>query len=103
MPRMAAIALVLLPLAAAGAAPRHPAAAPAESRAARPEFADRMNRFSQGPGCVSIPRQVAGEDRLYPGTRLDREPSGRLVLAVDRIVGRCHEVALASNRRFGGR
>ncbi len=103
MPKLAAIALALLPMAAAVAAPRHHSPAPAESRAARPEVTDRMNLFRQGPGCVSIPRQVAGEDRRYPGTRLDREPPGRLILAVDRIVGRCHEVVLASNRRFGGR
>ncbi len=107
MRRFAAIALALLPLAAAGAAPQHPTTGQAArgdgSRTVRPSFTDSMNLFQQGPGCLSIPRQVAGEDRRYPGTRLDREPPGRLILAVDRIVGGCHEVVLASDRRFGGR
>jgi hypothetical protein len=104
---MAAITLVLLPLAAAGAAPHHArtggAARNGEIHVGGLPTMDQMNRFVQGRGCTSIERQVRGEDRRYPGTRLDREPPGRLILAVDRTVGGCHEVVLASDRSFGGR
>ena len=105
MRRMAAIALALLPLAAVAAAPQHADHHSSARIAAAPQgkepIIDSMNRFSQGPGCTSIPRQVMGEARRYPGTRLDQEPPGRLILAVDRMVGGCHEVALVSARRFG--
>ena len=107
MRRMAPILLALLPLAAVAAAPqhqgRHPAPRSGKTHAIQLPSADQMNRFTQGAGCESIPRQVMGDDRLYPGTRLDQEPPGRLILAVDRLVGGCHEVVLASSRRFGGR
>ena len=107
MRRMATIALALLPLAAVAAAPHHGShrsgARSAAVPAGKAPIADSMNLFSQGAGCTSIPRQVMGEDRRYPSTRLDQEPPGRLILAVDRVVGGCHEVALASARRFGGR
>lgn len=51
------------------------------------------------PNCVSIPRQVAGEDRRYDGTRLDRQPPGRLILTVQREVNGCPEVVFANELR----
>ena len=106
MRMMAAFALALLPLAAASAAPRHAGthrtAQGGEIHVGNAPFTDQMNLFRQGAGCVPIERQVRGEDRRYRGTRLDREPAGRLILAVDRTVGGCHEVVMASDRRFGG-
>jgi hypothetical protein len=53
-----------------------------------------MNRYQKQPRCASIPQQVAGEDRRYNGTRLDRQPPGQLLLAVDRQVDGCHEAVL---------
>jgi len=104
---MAAFAVALLPLAAAAAAP-HPAAtaqaAPhGEIRVGEAPTNDHMNIFRQGPGCVPIERQVMGENRHYSGTRLDQEPPGRLILAVDRRVGQCHEVVMVNAQRYGGR
>jgi hypothetical protein len=102
MRMIAATVLVLLPV-ASGANP--PAQAPAaavppngEIHVPLPDL-DRMNAFRQAPGCTSIPRQVAGEDRSHEGTRLDQQPPGRLILAVDRQVNGCHEVALLSQER----
>ena len=104
---MAAFAVALLPLAVAAAPPHHARTAQAapqgEIRVGEAPTNDHMNIFRQGPGCVPIERQVAGENRHYRGTRLDQEPAGRLILAVDRRVGQCHEVVTASDRRFGGR
>jgi len=104
MRMIAAATLILLPL-SAGAA--QPAAEPPPSDAGSvasddpswPESFDRMNRYRTPPGCVSIRRQVAGEDREHYGTRLDRLPPGRLVLAVERQVDGCPEAALASDER----
>jgi hypothetical protein len=97
---MAAFAFALLPLAAGAAPPDHAgtghAAPPGEIRVGEAPANDPMNRFSQRPGCVPIERQVMGENRRYRGTRLDRGPPGRVILAVDRQVNGCHEVALLS-------
>jgi hypothetical protein len=98
---MAAFAVTLLPLAAAAAAPHHSGtgrAAPPHGniRVGEAPANDPMNFFRQGPGCVPIQRQVMGENRHYSGTRLDQEPPGRMILAVDRQVNGCHEVALLS-------
>jgi hypothetical protein len=60
---------------------------------------DRMNVMPERPGCVPIARQVAGEDRRYNGTRLDRQPPGRLILAVQRQVGGCPEVTFVNAQR----
>ena len=112
MRKMAAFTVALLPLAVAAAPPPRTDTAQAEGARAAPHgeirvgeatTADHMNIFRQGPGCVPIERQVAGENRRYRGTRLDQEPAGRLILAVDRRIGQCHEVVMASDRRFGGR
>ena len=54
-----------------------------------------MNHYQKHPRCLSIPQQVAGVDRRYDGTRLDRQPPGQLLLAVDRQVNGCHEAVLA--------
>jgi hypothetical protein len=61
-----------------------------------------MNPLPTGPGCTSILRQVAGEDRSRDGTRLDHELPGRLILAVERRDNNgCREVVFANERRFG--
>ena len=94
-------ALVLLPLAASAATPveEAPAAGSAVVPAEPAESLDRMNVYRVRPDCVSIPQQVAGEDREYDATRLDRLPPGKLLLAVEREVGGCPEAVLASEER----
>ena len=104
---LAALSAALLPLTAAAAAP-HPAAtgqaAPhGEIRVGEAPTNDPMNMYRQGPGCTPIERQVMGENRHYSGTRLDQEPPGRLILAVDRRVGECHEVVMVNAQLYGGR
>lgn len=64
-----------------------------------PHSFDRMNAMPARPDCVSVPRQVAGEDRDYDGTRLDRLPPGRTILAVQREVNGCPEVVFANAQR----
>jgi hypothetical protein len=85
-----------------GAAP--PAAAPKPAAPAQPAAPVRaegsagdMNIHQDGPGCVSIRRQVQDESKRAETRRgeartLDREPSAHLLLAVDRQVGGCREV-----------
>ncbi len=95
--------LAFVPLASLclGAAPPQPGpSAPSQvpGTDATPSF-DRMNVMPGQPACVSIPRQVAGEDRRYDGTRLDRQPPGRLILAVDRRFNGCPEVTFANQQR----
>lgn len=46
------------------------------------------------PGCVPILRQIGGPDRRVPGTRLDQQPAGEIILAVDRRMNGCHEATL---------
>jgi len=95
---LAAFPLALLPLGAAASAP-----APSSPGRAAPaldlESADRMNVYRALPNCKSIPRQVAGEDRRHPGTRLDRQPPGRLLHAVERQFDGCREAVLVSEER----
>ena len=99
---IASTILALLPLAAASATPSHgtQAAPPPNGEIATPpgDGFDRMNVFLQGPGCRPILNQVAG-DRRRNGTRLDQQPPGRLILAVDRQVGGCHEVVFLGRER----
>ena len=95
------VALFVLPFAAGAAVPcEH---APSDSRFESADGAadrlDPMNVYRERPGCVSIPRQVAGEDRTYDATRLDRLPRGTLLLAVEREVDGCPEVVLATEER----
>jgi hypothetical protein len=52
------------------------------------------NVHFQPPGCLPIARQVAGENRVHRGTRLDRQPQAKLLLAVDRQVEGCREVTI---------
>lgn len=88
-----------------GAAPPQ-AEAPVPAQSApelNPHGFDRMNAMPARPDCVSIPRQVAGEDRRQDGTRLDRQPPGRLILAVDRRVNGCPEVTFANQQRRAAR
>src|SRR6185295_478329 len=95
--------LALLSVGSSANPPAHVSAAPApppgEVRPPPPDSFDRMNAFREGPGCKSILRQVTGEDRSRNGTRLDQQPPGRTILAVDRQVNGCHEVALLSEER----
>lgn len=98
MRKLAFISLALLCL---GAAPPN-RAAPIAPRDTPPEPSppfDRMNLMRDRQGCVSIPRQVAGEDRRYDGTRLDRQPPGRLMLAVQREVNGCPEAVFVGSWR----
>jgi len=102
---MRKLAFVPFALLCIGAAPPQ-AAAPAPAQAApelNPHSFDRMNAMPARPDCVSIPRQVAGEDRRYDGTRLDRQPPGRLILAVERRVNGCPEVVFANEQRRSAR
>ena len=102
---IAAAALAFLPLTATAAPPVEPEAGPrAEAAQEAPPSLDRMNRFQQRPGCTPIQQQVAGTGRRN-GTRLDREPPGRALFAVDRIVDGCHEAVLIGEeqRRQWGR
>jgi hypothetical protein len=97
---LAIFPLALLAVGSAAHPPTHFPAAPAngEARPAPPDSLDRMNAFREEPGCKSILRQVAGDHRRN-GTRLDPQPPGRMILAVDRQVNGCHEVALLSEER----
>lgn len=101
---MRKLAFVPLALLCIGAAPQAERPTPAQSAPElNPHSFDRMNAMPARPDCVSIPRQVAGEDRRYDGTRLDRQPPGRLILAVDRQVNGCREVTFANEQRIGAR
>jgi hypothetical protein len=95
---LAFVPLALLCIGAA--APQANQPAPAQTAPElNPHSFDRMNAVPARPDCVSIPRQVAGEDRRYDGTRLDRQPPGRLILAVERRVNGCPEVVFANEQR----
>jgi hypothetical protein len=83
-------AAFLLPMATPAQAPERPARAqPADTPIVSP---DR-------PSCTPIRQQVAGENRAYPGTRLDQQPPAQLLYAVDRQVGGCREVTFVRGRR----
>lgn len=95
------LAFVPLTLFCMGAAPPPQAASPAPPAPpaeTQPSF-DRMNVLREGQDCVPIARQVSGEDRRYDGTRLDQQPPGRLILAVDRQVNGCREVTFANGQQ----
>ena len=66
---------------------------------AAPEPATRNHFETGGPQCESVPKQVAGEDRTYPGTRLDQQPPGKLLHAVDRTVDGCRVVTFVAEER----
>ena len=101
---MRRLAFVPLALLCIGAAPQPERPAPAQSAPElNPHSFDRMNAMPARPDCVSIPRQVAGEDRRYDGTRLDRQPPGRLILAVDRQVNGCREETFANGQQRSAR
>jgi hypothetical protein len=97
------LAFIPLAMLCIGAAPPHsaqPAPAPAQTAPElNPHSFDRMNLMRARPDCESIPRQVAGDDRRYDGTRLDRQPPGRMILAVQREVNGCPEVVFANETR----
>jgi hypothetical protein len=96
---IAAATLALLPLAATAAQPveREPNQRAEAPQAMTPSL-DRMNVYQARPGCVPVPQQVAGTERRN-GTRLDQQPPGRALLAVDRVVDGCHEVVLISEEQ----
>ena len=97
---MRKLAFIPLALLSIGAAPPAERPTPAQSAPElNPHPFDRMNAMPARPDCVSIPRQVAGDDRRYDGTRLDRQPPGRLILAVERRVNGCPEVTFANAQR----
>jgi hypothetical protein len=101
---MRKLAFVSLALLCIGAAPP-PATSPAPATPpadAQPSL-DRMNVMRDQPGCTSIARQVSGEDRRYDATRLDQQPPGRLILAVDRQVDGCREVTFANGQQRSAR
>jgi hypothetical protein len=98
------LAFVPLALLCIGAAPVQPAPEPAQTAPElNPHGFDRMNLMPARSDCESIPRQVAGEDRRYDGTRLDRQPPGQLILAVERHVGGCPEVVFANGQQRSAR
>ncbi len=100
MRKLAFVPLALLCMGAAAPQAAEPAPTPAQTAPElNPHSFDRMNAMPAQPDCVSVPRQVAGEDRRYDGTRLDRQPPGRLILAVDREVNGCREVTFADSER----
>ena len=82
-----------------GAPPPAPVAPAQTAPELNPHSFDQMNLMRERSNCESIPRQVAGEDRRYDGTRLDQQPPGRMILAVQREVAGCPEVAFANDIR----
>jgi hypothetical protein len=84
--KLAILAAALLLPASAPA----PDAPPAQAKA--PDQLGIQNAHSDRAGCTPIVQQVAGENRVYRGTRLDQQPPAQLLLAVDRQVGGCREV-----------
>lgn len=97
MRKLAVIPMALLALGAASPDPPAPGDAPI---APTPFSADPSVLTLNRPGCVPILRQVAGEDRRLPGTRLDRQPEGRLLYAVQREVGGCPEAVLVNDQQL---
>lgn len=99
---MRKLAFVPLALLCIGAAPPQAEPAPSSGPQIVPTpdgFVHDMNVMRNRADCVPIPRQVTGEDRRYDGTRLDQQPPGRLILAVDRRVNGCPEVTFANQQR----
>ena len=90
---MRALAVALLGLLAltAGAAP---------PGAGEGVLQNPMNRYREAPDCLPIPRQVAGADRRYKGNRLDQQPPGRLLHAVERRVDGCRTVTFVADERL---
>lgn len=97
MRKLAVIPMALLALVAASPDPPAPGDA---LIASTPFSADRSVRTLDREGCVSIPRQVAGENRRLPGTRLDQQPEGRLLYAVQREMDGCPEVVLVNDQQL---
>jgi hypothetical protein len=82
-------ALVLL---VAAAPPSRPAAHLPDAPSA--DRFDPINAYRTRQGCRSIPQQVAGADRRYEGSRLDRQPPGHLLLAVGREIDGCPQATV---------
>lgn len=101
MRRLAFVPLALLCIGAA--APPATSPAPATPSADAQPSLDRMNAMRDQPGCTSIAQQVSGENRRYDANRLDRQPPGRLLLAVDRQVNGCREVTFANGQQRSAR
>lgn len=63
--------------------------------AAAPPSFDHMNaRRDPPPTCKPVHAQIAGENRRPNGNRLDQQPPGHLLYAVDRQINGCHQPAL---------
>jgi hypothetical protein len=77
-------------------APTAPATAP--SSLPEPSHFDRNNAHREMAGCTPIVQQVAGPTQRPPGSRLDQQPPAKMLLAVDRHVGGCHEVTFVTRR-----
>jgi hypothetical protein len=95
-------AVALFPLAAGAAPPtQHVPEAEAGSVVPLPFGwkSDSMNLYRTRAGCESIPQQVAGDDREYLGTRLDRLPPGKMLHAVERQVDGCPVVTFVAEER----
>ena len=93
------LAGLMFPLASPAVAPEGERAPPPTDPQARPVPQSTPNLYRDRAGCTSIPRQVAGEDRRYDGTRLDRQPPGKALLAVDRSIDDCPVATFVSEER----
>ena len=93
------LAALMFPLASPAVAPEHDRAPAPTGPQADSVPQGTPNLYRDRPGCASIPRQVAGEDRRYDGTRLDRQPPGKALLAVHRSVDDCPVVTFVNEER----
>ena len=89
MKLMFVAALLVLPMSGAAEVPKAPVQMPPALQGA-----DMPNAHRNLPGCLPIVQQVAGENRVHRGTRLDQQPPAKLLLAVDRHVDGCREVTI---------
>lgn len=92
------LAAMMFPLASPATPPGDDARAPA-ARVPSGPTESTPNLYLDRADCASIPRQVAGEDRRYGATRLDQQPPGRALLAVDRSVDGCPVVTFVHEER----
>jgi hypothetical protein len=91
---MRALALAVLTL------PVFAADQPFAAAAGPVDFQDGTRGFREASDCLSVVRQVAGRDQRHSGNRLDQQPSGKLLLAVDRQVDGCRSVTFVAEERL---
>lgn len=89
----------MLPLAVTAAAPDDTRAPVPMVPRSGPAPESTPNLYPGRAGCTPIPRQVAGEDRRYNGTRLDQQPPGKALFAVHRSIDGCPVATLVSEER----